>query len=242
MTLMRLQKYLSSAGICSRRQGEEYIKKGLVKVNGEVVTILGTKVEPEIDLIEISDQVVEAEQKRVYIALNKPKGYVTSCKQPGEKIVLDLLNISERVYPVGRLDKESSGLLLLTNNGRVHNMLSHPSFEHEKEYEVTSEKPISDGSLLKMEKGLPMMETKTRPAIIKRISSRRFRITLKEGKNRQIRRMVRKVGNRVAKLKRIRISNIKLGKLPEGEWRYLTKKEKKNLFNHFSQNPSGIPI
>jgi 23S rRNA pseudouridine2605 synthase/23S rRNA pseudouridine2604 synthase len=108
-------------------------------------------------------------------------------------------------------------------------MISHPSFDHEKEYEVTSERPISDGSLRKMEKGLPMMETKTRPAMIKRISSKRFRIILKEGKNRQIRRMVRKVGNRVTGLKRVRISNIKLGKLAEGEWRYLTEKEKKDL-------------
>ncbi len=229
MTLMRLQKYLSSAGICSRRQGEEYIKNGLVKVNGEVVTILGTKVDPETDRIEISNQIIEAERKRVYIVLNKPKGYVTSCRQAGDKIVLDLLDIPDRVYPVGRLDKDSTGLLLLTNDGRTHHMISHPSFDHEKEYEVTSERPISDGSLRKMEKGLPMMETKTRPAMIKRISSKRFRIILKEGKNRQIRRMVRKVGSRVTGLKRVRISNIKLGKLAEGEWRYLTEKEKKDL-------------
>lgn len=233
---MRLQKYLSSAGICSRRQGEEYIQKGLVKVNGEVVTKLGTKVDPETDRIEISDQIIDAEQKRIYIALNKPTGYVTSCRQAGEKIVLDLLDIPERVYPVGRLDKDSKGLLLLTNNGRVHHMLSHPSFDHEKEYEVTSERPISDGSLRKMEKGMPMMETTTRPAMIKRISSKRFRIILKEGKNRQIRRMVRKVGNRVTVLKRIRVSNIKLGRLAEGEWRYLTEREKNDLIKMLKNN------
>jgi pseudouridine synthase len=161
--------------------------------------------------------------------LNKPKGYVTSCRHPGEKIVLDLIDIPERVYPIGRLDKDSIGLLILTNDGGLHHQLSHPSFDHEKEYDVTVSKPITDGSLRNIASGLPMMGSKTRPAKIRRISSRRFRIVLKEGRNRQIRRMVRKVGNRVTRLKRIRISNVKLGSLAEGAWRNLTRKEKKEL-------------
>jgi len=155
---------------------------------------------------------------------------VTSCDHPGEKIVLDLVDIPERIYPVGRLDKDSTGLLLLTNDGRLHHRLSHPSFDHEKEYEVTVvASHITDGALRRLEKGLPVMGTKTRPAKVKRLSSKRFRIILKEGRNRQIRRMVGKVGGRVIGLKRVRISNIKLSKLSEGSWRYLGEKEKEGL-------------
>lgn len=229
MSVMRLQKYLSSAGFCSRRKGEGYIKAGIVKVNGAVVTELGTKVDPENDRIEVNQTPIQADQNRVYIALNKPREYVTSCDHPGEKIVLDLVDIPQRIYPVGRLDKDSTGLLLLTNDGRLHHRLSHPSFNHEKEYEVTVTGYISDGALRSLEKGIPMMGTKTRPARIKRLSSNRFRIVLKEGKNRQIRRMVRKVGSRVTGLKRIRIANIKLGRLSQGSWRHLGEKEKQGL-------------
>lgn len=231
MPMVRLQKFLSSAGVCSRRQGEEYIKKGYVKVNGEVVIELGTKVDPTRDRIEIGKELIKEAQNRVYIVLNKPKGYVTSCKQPEDKIVLDLIDIPERIFPVGRLDKASTGLLILTNDGLLHHRISHPSHDHEKEYEVVLAKPIPNGALKKMEKGLPMMGTKTRSAKIEKISPTRFRIVLKEGKNKQIRRMVRKVGNLVLRLKRIRISNIKLGTLAEGQWRYLTEKEKKGLIN-----------
>lgn len=226
---MRLHKFLSHAGICSRRQGEKYIQDGRVKVNGRVVTEAGTKVDSEIDRIDVDGKPVEIIQNPVYLALNKPRGYVTSCRHPGEKVVLDLIDLSERIYPIGRLDKDSSGLLILTNDGRLHHRLSHPSFDHEKEYDVVLTKPILDGALRRMEDGLPMMGTKTRPARIKRLSSKRFRIVLQEGKNRQIRRMVRKVGNQVARLKRIRVSNIKIGKLAEGEWRFLSEKEVKAL-------------
>ncbi|MEA1946053.1 MAG: pseudouridine synthase, partial [Thermodesulfobacteriota bacterium] len=146
-----------------------------------------------------------------------------------------LVVIPERIYPVGRLDKDSTGLLLLTNDGRLHHRLSHPSFDHEKEYEVTVASHITDGALRSLEKGLPVMGTKTRPAKIKRLSSKRFRIVLKEGRNRQIRRMVGKVGGRVIGLKRIRISNIKLGRLSEGSWRYLGKKEKEGLLSNLTQ-------
>ena len=229
MAEMRLQKFLSKAGICSRRKGEEYIKAGWVKVNGKIVTELGVKVDPERDTVEVDSDAIRSDSAPTYIALNKPKGYVSSCHQQNEKIVLDLLDISERVYPVGRLDKESTGLLLLTNDGHLHHRLSHPSFNHEKEYVVTVAKPLPEGALRKLAKGLPMMGTRTRPARVKRISARRFGIVLQEGKNRQIRRMVRKVGNQVTHLKRIRIANIKLGNLPSGRWRYLTKIEKENL-------------
>ena len=229
MSLIRLQKFLSEAGICSRRKGEEYIKAGLVSVNNHVVTELGTKIDPKKDRVEFKGRLIEPEDRVVYIALNKPKGFVTSCKQPGDKIVLDLVDIPERIFPIGRLDKDSTGLLILTNDGSLHHWLSHPSFDHEREYDVTVTRSMPDGALRTIAKGMPMMGTKTRPAKIDRISSRRFRIVLKEGKNRQIRRMVRKVDNRVTKLKRTRVANIKLGKLPLGAWRFLKEKEKKEL-------------
>ena len=152
MPMVRLQKFLSSAGVCSRRQGEEYIKKGYVKVNGEVVIELGTKVDPTRDQIEIDRELIKEAQNRVYIVLNKPEGYVTSCKQPEDKIVLDLIDIPERIFPVGRLDKASTGLLILTNDGLLHHRISHPSHDHEKEYEVVLAKPIPNGALKKMEK------------------------------------------------------------------------------------------
>jgi pseudouridine synthase len=225
MPLMRLQKFLSKAGVCSRRTGEEYIKAGLIRVNSTVVTELGTKIDPINDRVEFKGKVVIPKDDLLYLALNKPKGYVTSCSQPGEKIVLDLIDIPQRVYPIGRLDKDSTGLLILTNDGDLHHRLLHPSFDHEKEYDVTVSKPITDGALSNIANGMPMMGTKTRPAKITRISSRRFRIVLKEGKNRQIRRMVRKVGNHVTRLNRLRISKIRLNGLEEGAWRYLTEKE-----------------
>jgi 23S rRNA pseudouridine2605 synthase/23S rRNA pseudouridine2604 synthase len=227
--MMRLQKYLSTAGVCSRRKGEELIQAGRVSVNGEVVTELGTKANPDVDRIEVDGKAVHIQQDRVYIALNKPKDYVTSTSHRGEKVVTDLVDVPQRIYPVGRLDKDSSGLLLLTNDGRLHHRLSHPSFDHEKEYVVRVVKPISDSALERLAKGVPMMGTKTRPAQIERDSRRQFKIVLQEGKYRQIRRMVRKVGNQVTKLKRIRIANIRLGKLKEGAWRHLTKAELKPL-------------
>ncbi len=229
---MRLQKLLSNAGFCSRRKGEEYIQNGQVAVNDSIVTELGTKIDPAIDQVEVDGTPIQINRNLVYIVLNKPKGYVTSCSQPDEKTVLDIVDISQRIYPIGRLDKDSTGLLLLTNDGGLHHRLSHPSFDHEKEYEVKIAGPITDGALKKMAKGLPLMGTKTRPAEIRKVTARIFRIILKEGRNRQIRRMVRKVGNRVTGLKRIRISNIKIGKLNEGDWRYLTEKEKKGLISN----------
>jgi pseudouridine synthase len=229
MPLVRLQKFISSAGYCSRRQGEVYIQEGKVRVNGHVVTELGTKIDPETDRIDINGQLLTAEQTLLYIALNKPRSYVTTCDQKNEKIVVDLVNIPERVYPVGRLDKDSTGLLLMTNDGNLHHHLLHPSFDHEKEYIVTVENPIPDSALIKMEKGVTILGERTRPAIVKRLSSKRFLMRLKEGKNRQIRRMVKKTGHRVTALKRVRVANIELGDLPEGAWRYLTEKEIEQL-------------
>jgi len=229
MSEVRLQKFLSAAGVCSRRKGEELIVAGKVAVNGKTIVELGTKIDPDQDQVEVDGKMIQPAHTLIYVALNKPENYVTSCSHPGEKVVVDLVDISERIYPVGRLDKDSTGLLLLTNDGRIHHRLTHPSFDHEKEYDVTVDRPISNGALKKMSDGLPMMGTKTRPARITRISPRRFRIVLQEGKNRQIRRMVRKVGNEVIRLQRKRFAGIKLGSLPPGKWRHLSPGEKKSL-------------
>jgi len=227
--IVRLQKFLSMAGFCSRRKGETYITRGMVKVNGQTVTELGTKIDPGVDRVEVDGQILQQQEKQIYIVLNKPKGYITSCEQHDEPIVIDLLDIPQRVYPVGRLDKDSTGLLLLTNDGELHHRLLHPSFDHEKEYIVTTALPMSAESLAAMRKGMFIQGKKTRPARVKRLSRHQFMIQLKEGRNRQIRRMVRKLHNHVSRLKRIRVAGIRLGDLPEGSWRYLNGKEIQSL-------------
>lgn len=229
MPLMRLQKFLSAAGVCSRRKGEEFIRAGRVRVNGLVVAELGAKIDPEQDRVSVDGTPVQPEVPSVYIALNKPPGYVTSCRHAGKRIVLELVDVPQRIFPVGRLDKDSTGLLLLTNDGRLHQKLSHPSFDHEKEYDVSVERPISDGALQRMAEGMPILDGRTRPAEVRRTGERRFRIVLKEGRNRQIRRMVRRLGNEVVELKRIRVAAVRLGRLSEGAWRYLTDLEVKAL-------------
>jgi 23S rRNA pseudouridine2605 synthase/23S rRNA pseudouridine2604 synthase len=161
---------------------------------------------------------------------------VTSCRHAGKKIVLELVNVPERIYPVGRLDKDSTGLLLLTNDGRLHLRLTHPSFDHEKEYEVVVEGPISDGALRRMAAGMPILNTRTRPAVVTRLGVKRFRIVLKEGRNRQIRRMVRRLGNEVVELKRTRVGSVRLGRLAEGAWRFLDEKEVEALLG---ESPNG---
>jgi 23S rRNA pseudouridine2605 synthase/23S rRNA pseudouridine2604 synthase len=236
---MRLQKFLSAAGLCSRRKGEGHIRAGRVKVNGVVVTRLGTQVDPRSDRVEFDGQPVVLNDTHLYIALHKPKGVVTSCRQEGQTTVVDLLDLSRRVYPVGRLDRDSTGLLLLTDDGGLHHRLLHPSFDHEKEYEVRVARPIADGALKRIERGMPIMGSKTRPAAVRRLSPSRFRIVLREGRNRQIRRMVRKVGHRVVRLQRIRVVNIRLGDLPVGRWRHLRPDEVRRLLAAVRRSPAA---
>ncbi len=228
---MRLQKFLSRAGVCSRRKGEEYIAGARVSVNGQIIKILGTKIDPEKDIVAVDGKEIKfsSVKENIYIALNKPEGYITSCFDKNGKIVLDLVDIKERIYPVGRLDKDSTGLLLLTDDGELHNRLSHPSYNHEKEYIVTTFKPVSSSALKKMAAGVVIEGEKTRKARIKKISSCAFRIVLKQGRNRQIRKMVKKTGNKVKSLQRIRMGNLRLGNLEKGAWRYLTHSEIKSF-------------
>lgn len=228
---MRLQKFLSHAGVCSRRKGEEYIAEARVSVNGHIITASGTKIDPEKDSVAVDGKeiIFSCEKKNIYIALNKPAGYITSCSDKGGKIVLDLVDLSARIYPVGRLDKDSTGLILLTDDGELHNRLSHPSYNHEKEYLVTTVKPVSLSALKKMESGIMIQGEKTRRASVEKISKFSFRIILKQGRNRQIRKMVKKTGNHVKNLQRIRMGSLKLGSLKEGSWRYLTRQEIKAM-------------
>jgi len=227
--LVRLNKYLKDQGYCSRREADRWIEEGIIKVNGEVVTTLGEKVNPEIDEVEVNKEIVEKKQEeKVYIVLNKPTGYVTTMKKTKEErnIVTDLVKCGVRVFPVGRLDKETSGMLLLTNDGEITFRLTHPSFEHEKKYEVTVEKILTMGQREKLEKGVPLFGEKTLPTKLKQLSDKTFIITLKEGKNRQIRRICRKIGNHVVYLKRIKIGKLSLPPLKEGEWKFLDEGEK----------------
>jgi pseudouridine synthase len=244
MTLVRLQKFLSGAGACSRRKGEMHILAGDVSVNGKVVVALGTKVDPATDVVHLNGVPVGQSDKHIYVMLNKPEGVVASCEHRGEPVVTDLINLPQRLFPVGRLDKESTGLLLMTNDGRIHHRLSHPSFDHEKEYDVTVQWPLADTDLAAMEKGMPLSGVMTRPARVRRISRRRFRIVLMEGKNRQIRRMVKTVGNRVVRLHRIRVADLKLGSLAKGSWRHLRPGERRRLLEQLQltgNNKSQIP-
>lgn len=229
MTLMRLQKFLSASGVCSRRKGEEMIALGRVSVNGRIVDVPGTQIDDLKDVVSVDGKIVGVKETDIYIALNKPVNVESTCKKnDGERrgiIVLDLVGMDERVYPVGRLDKDSEGLILLTNDGRIHHALSHPSFEHEKEYVVGVRRSISDEDIKTMSKGMDLGEFRTRPCHVKRLSEKTYRIILKEGKNRQIRRMAEAVGHQVVSLKRVRISHIRLGNLKPGKWRYLSADE-----------------
>ena len=202
---------------------------GRVRVNGQIVTVPGTKIDPDIDCVEVDGRQVVDDARRLYLALHKPEGVVTSCEQKQSPVVTDLIDLEARVYPIGRLDKDSTGLVLLTNDGPLHHRLLHPSFDHEKEYDVTVAQPIPEGALRHLARGMPMMGRRTRPARVRRLSASRFRIVLQEGRNRQIRRMVRKVGHQVLRLHRIRVANIQLGDLKPGTWRHLTAAEVKGL-------------
>lgn len=228
----RLQKILSARGIASRRKAEEYILAGLVKVNGKKAE-LGQKADPEVDRIEVDGKVMQERAEMQYFLLYKPVG-VESTNVPGTRdapTVRDILPpaLQGKIYPVGRLDKESEGLLLLTNDGPMSYRLTHPKFEHEKEYEVRTKDVIHDSSLEKMRTGVMIDGSKTKPAKIERTGPNAFRIALTEGRNRQIRRMTSKVGSEVVRLVRVRITTLTDRSLKPGAIRPLTPQEKAQL-------------
>lgn len=232
MTAERLQKILSARGIASRRKAEEYILAGLVTVNGKKAE-LGQKADPAVDRIEVDGKVMEERAEMQYFLLYKPVG-VESTNVPGTKdapTVRDILpaNLRGALYPVGRLDKDSEGLLLLTNDGPLSFRLTHPKFEHEKEYDVTLKDDVPDGALAKLRAGVFLDGSKTKPAAIDRLGKNRIRIALTEGRYRQIRRMCSKVGSEVTRLVRVRITTLTDGSLKPGSLRALTADEKTRL-------------
>ena len=224
---VRLNKALADLGLCSRRKADELIAAGRVRVNGVVATV-GMQVDPAQDAIRVDEETVEQlEKDRIVIVLNKPAGYVTSNeRRTDDPIVLELLGVfSERVFPVGRLDKLSRGLLLLTNDGALAYRLTHPKFEKEKEYLVRVAGVVEEEHLRRIRKGMVILGEKTKPAQAKKLGNSVMQIVLTEGKNRQIRRILRKLGLAVTDLQRVRVGSLRLGDLAEGEWRPLSDEE-----------------
>ena len=234
----RINKFLSESGYCSRRAADRLIEEGRVTINGKVPE-MGTKVQPG-DQVEVDGKAInKTEEEFVYIALNKPVGIVctTDTKREPDNIV-DFMNYPKRIFPIGRLDKPSEGLILLTNDGDIVNKILRARNNHEKEYIVTVDKPITKSFIQKMSSGVPILDTVTRECTVEPIDDRTFRIILTQGLNRQIRRMCEHFGYEVIRLKRIRIMNIQLD-TPEGEWRYLSAKEMDEM-NQLLEDSSKI--
>ena len=233
----RLQKYLASCGIASRRKCEELILEGKVEVNGIKVKKLGTKVTDE-DVVKYNGKEVKPVEEKVYILLNKPIGYVTTVKdQFGRETVLNLIKMNKRIVPVGRLDMYTSGALILTNDGDFVNKLTHPKNEINKTYNVTVAGIVSMQDIKRLEEGVIIDENyKTKPAKVKILkideekNISRIQITIHEGKNRQVRKMCEAIERKVLALHRSKIGNIDVNSLKIGEWRYLTKKELESIF------------
>lgn len=235
----RLQKYLAECGIASRRKCEEYIIQGKVQVNGKTITELGVKVNPEKDKITFEGKNVKQEERKVYILLNKPIGYVTtSDEQFGRDKVLDLVKVRERVVPVGRLDMYTSGALILTNDGDFVYKVTHPKHEITKTYTVTVKGIIKNEEVEQLRKGVKIDDYTTRPAKVKILKTdeekdiSRLEITIHEGKNRQVRRMCESVGRRVIALHRSKIGNIGVKDIELGKWRYLKDREIQELLKN----------
>ena len=237
----RLQKFLARSGIASRRKSEELITSGKIKVNGQVVTELGIKINPEIDSVEYNGKQIKEENKKIYILLNKPIGYVTTVKDQFKRdTVMELVKgVKERIVPVGRLDMYTSGALLLSNDGDFINKVTHPKHEIEKTYNATIVGKVTKEDVEKLTKGVEIqddLETYvTKPAKVKILkideekNLSRIQITIHEGKNREVRRMCEAIGKKVIALHRTQIGNIDVKNLQLGKWRYLTEKEIQNL-------------
>ena len=223
MKLKRLNKAISETGFCSRRDADRLIEKGEVIVNGEIAT-LGERVRPE-DSIKINNKLITKKINKVYLAFNKPKGITCTTDTLIKSNIVSYINYPDRIFPIGRLDKPSEGLIFLTNDGDIVNKILRAKNNHEKEYIVNVDKMINSSFIKKMEDGVEILNTKTLPCRIKKIDNNTFKIILTQGLNRQIRRMCHALGYEVLKLKRIRIMNIKLGDLKLGEYRHFTNGE-----------------
>lgn len=238
---MRLNKFISESGICSRREADRFIEQGAVYINGQRAT-LGQQVGPG-DRVKVNGQMLEprAAEEFIFIALNKPVGVVSTTEEGEKANIVDFVNHSTRLFPVGRLDKDSQGLIFLTNNGDLVNKILRAGNNHEKEYLVTVDKPITDAFIAGMGNGVPVLGVMTRKCPVSRESPFVFRITLVEGLNRQIRRMCEHFGYAVTKLERIRIMHVRLKGLALGDWRDLTDEELSVLLKSVEHSSSAAP-
>ena len=235
---IRLNKYMSETGICSRREADRYIESGRVTVDG-VKAIPGIKVSKG-QVVKLDGKSISKEEEMIYIALNKPVGITCTTDRNIKGNIVDFVNHEKRIFHIGRLDKDSEGLILLTNDGDIVNKILRAGNNHDKEYIVTVNKPINDEFIKRMGNGIKILGKITKKCLVNKEGEKTFRIILTEGMNRQIRRMCEALGYKVTKLKRIRIMNIKLGKLKIGEWRNLTNEELKVLNELIKNSNKGI--
>ena len=232
---VRLNKYISETGFCSRREADKLIEQGRVKIDG-VKASTGMKVSKG-QSVYVDGKPLKVENELVYIALNKPVGITCTTESKIKGNIVDFINHEKRIFPIGRLDKDSQGLIFMTNDGDIVNKILRAGNNHEKEYIVTVNKPITDEFVKGMSNGVPILGTVTKKCLVKKESKNSFRIILTQGLNRQIRRMCEYFGYEVKKLERIRIMNVSLGNLKMGSWRYLTKKELAEI-NRLTENSS----
>ena len=237
---VRINKYLSQAGICSRRQADTYVEEGRVEVDGEIA-VSGTKVLPG-QSVTFDGKPVKIQEDLIFLAFHKPRGIVCTASKEEKDNIIDYINYPTRIYPVGRLDKDSQGLILLTNDGEAANQIMKARNYHEKEYKVTVDHEITADFLEKMASGVEILDTVTRPCWVEKIGTYTFRIILTQGLNRQIRRMCEALGYQVKKLKRERIMNIELGNLKEGMYRELTDEELDTLYDMIQDSYSAPKI
>jgi len=230
---MRINKFISETGFCSRRAADKLIDAGRVTINGNVAE-LGSQVE-KTDAVEIDGHPLQAKPELEYLILNKPVGITCTTEHDIEGNIIDFVNHPKRIFPIGRLDKDSDGLIILTNDGDIVNRILRAENNHDKEYIVTVDAPITETFIEGMASGVEILGTTTKECVVEQLESRTFRIVLTQGLNRQIRRMCKEFGYRVKRLQRVRIMNVELGDLPIGEWRDLTESEMKTLFQILDQ-------
>ncbi|MFD2671909.1 23S rRNA pseudouridine(2604) synthase RluF [Marinicrinis sediminis] len=233
---MRINKYISETGIASRRKVDQWVQDKRVTING-VLAELGSQVEDGDD-VRVDGKPVKSRPKQVYIALNKPVGITSTTERHVKDNIVDFVNHPQRIFPIGRLDKDSDGLILLTNDGDIVNRILRAENAHEKEYIVTVNKPIVSSFIQSLSSGVRILGTKTLPCKVTQVSERVFKIILTQGLNRQIRRMCSALGYNVRRLQRIRIMNISLQGLQVGQWRDLTENERQTLFKSLSYDPA----